>query len=77
TIRDNHRPFDGSIEDLDVPTLLVGADPEVDALVSTERGEALAVANPFVEYVILPGAGHSLHRDDYGALWVAIEPFIL
>ncbi|NNK92056.1 MAG: alpha/beta fold hydrolase, partial [Acidimicrobiia bacterium] len=77
TIRQNHRPFDGSITDLDVPTLLVGADPEVDALVSKERGEAMAAANPLVEYVIIPGAGHSLHRDDYLVLWAAIEPFIL
>ncbi len=54
-----------------VPTLLLGADPAQDALVSAEQGTA-AEALGHVDYVMIPGSGHSMHRDSYEPFWAAL-----
>jgi pimeloyl-ACP methyl ester carboxylesterase len=46
-----------------VPTLILGADPTVSSLLPITTGEALAAANPMIEYRLVEGAGHSVHRD--------------
>jgi pimeloyl-ACP methyl ester carboxylesterase len=51
---------------LGVPTLLVGADPPGGATVSAADGEA-AARLPGVEYVMIPGGEHSIHRNRYEA----------
>ncbi len=61
---------------LAVPTLLLGADPAEGALVTTAMGEALAAASANVEYVAVPGSGHSIHRDSYPAFWQAIGAYL-
>jgi pimeloyl-ACP methyl ester carboxylesterase len=48
---------------LEVPTLLVGGDHAVYSMVPTESAEALVASNPNVAYVVVPGSGHSPHRD--------------
>lgn len=48
---------------LSVPTLILGGDPEVSTMLPVETANAVAEANPFVEYRIVRGAGHSVHRD--------------
>ena len=48
---------------LDVPTLILGADPSVSSLLPIATAEALVAANPLVEYRLIEGAGHSVHRD--------------
>lgn len=48
---------------LTVPTLILGADPAVSSLLPIATGEALMAANPWVEYRMVEGAGHSVHRD--------------
>ena len=47
-----------------VPTLILGADPAVYSLLATDTAEALVAANPQVEYRVVEGAGHSVHRDN-------------
>ena len=42
-----------------VPTLILGADPEVGALATPALGDG----RPHVEYRVIKGAGHSVHRD--------------
>ena len=59
--------------DLDCPTLLVAADPEENALVTSEMGEGIAAANPRVTFRVLAGAGHSLHRDSYRSFWQVLH----
>lgn len=46
-----------------VPTLILGADPAVSSLLPRATAEALVAANPLVEYRLVEGAGHSVHRD--------------
>jgi pimeloyl-ACP methyl ester carboxylesterase len=52
-----------------LPHALITADPDEHALVTPEMGEGIAAANPHVTFRVLVGAGHSLHRDSYGAFW--------
>jgi pimeloyl-ACP methyl ester carboxylesterase len=61
---------------LDTPTLLVAADPNEGALVTREAGERIASANPHVRFVVLAGAGHSMHRDSYDAFWSELQAFL-
>ncbi|MDO7883608.1 alpha/beta fold hydrolase [Salinibacterium soli] len=49
-------------EALGVPTLIVSGDPEVYTMLAPETAARVA-ANPRVDYVIVPGTGHSPHRD--------------
>jgi pimeloyl-ACP methyl ester carboxylesterase len=62
--------------DIDCPTLLIAAGPSENALVTPEMGEGIAAANPHVTFRVLAGAGHSLHRDSYGAFWQALHGFL-
>lgn len=48
---------------LQVPTVVLGSDPEAGGIFPAAFGEWLA-ASPFVEYHMIPGASHSTHRDD-------------
>ena len=50
-------------EALTVPTLVLGGDHAVYSMLATETAEAIATANPLVEYRLVEGAGHSVHRD--------------
>ncbi len=54
------------LAELGIPTLLIGADPAVGALVSAADGEA-AARLPGVDYVMIPGGEHSIHRNRYEA----------
>lgn len=61
--------------DAAVPVLVVGADPAGEALVTAERG-AYAATLPGVDYMMVPGASHSIHRDSYDAFIAAIAGFV-
>ena len=54
------------LAELEVPTLIIGADPAVRGLVSAADGEA-AARLPGVDYVMIPGGEHSIHRNRYEA----------
>lgn len=49
--------------ELPVPTLILGGDPAVYTMLAPETAHDLARANPLIEYVVVEGAGHSVHRD--------------
>jgi pimeloyl-ACP methyl ester carboxylesterase len=61
---------------LTIPTLVVGADPELGALVPPALGESLAEFNEHVRFVSIPRASHSMHRDEFAAFMAAIERFL-
>jgi len=60
---------------LDIPTVVLGSDPDEGGIVPVTIGEWLAGSNPKVDYRMLAGAGHSAHReaDGYGAYLAAIR----
>jgi pimeloyl-ACP methyl ester carboxylesterase len=63
------------VADLTVPTLLMGADPGEDALVTRHDAEA-AAENPVVRVAVVPGSSHSIHRDSYPGFWSALAAFM-
>lgn len=48
---------------ISVPTLILSGDPEVHSMLAPETARALVAANPLVQYRVVEGAGHSVHRD--------------
>ena len=64
-----------TMADLTVPTLLLGADPSEDALVSSADGHA-AAENPLVRFDVVPGSSHSIHRDSYEEFWSVLAGFM-
>lgn len=48
---------------LTVPTLILGGDPAVFTALPPEVGQRLAQQNPLVRYTMIPGSGHSPHRE--------------
>ncbi len=61
---------------LTIPTLLIGADPDLDAVVGADQG-AVAAANPLVRYRMIPGASHSPHRTVYEPFLALVRQFLL
>ena len=48
---------------LTIPTLVVGGDPAVDSMFTGSHAEAVLASNPLITHTVIPGTGHSLHRD--------------
>jgi pimeloyl-ACP methyl ester carboxylesterase len=71
-------PFDirHDLEALDMPTLLLGADPELGALVTPRIGRAAVEANPHIEFVTVLGGSHSMHRQAFHAFWEPVAGFL-
>ena len=57
-----------AVVEIQIPTLLVGADPDMLPLVPPMLGESLAGMNPNIEFHTIVGGSHSMHRDEYDAL---------
>ena len=69
-LRDN-APYHhlGLLEDLSVPVLILGSDPEAGSLFDPES--MTRVRNTFVDYRMVPGAGHSIQREHPEAVFDA------
>jgi len=61
---------------LTMPTLLLGADPALGALVSPEFGTAIASSHPSITFEVVAGGSHSIHRDGYDAFWAGVDRFL-
>ena len=61
---------------LHVPTVLVTADPELDAIVNAEAA-ALAAQDPNITVVHIPGAGHNIRREQFDAFMDAVSAFLV
>lgn len=70
--------WDGTsvLASLSVPTLLLGADPALGALVSSESGRGAAAANPRIRYEMITNGSHSMHRDEYGLFWGVVREWL-
>lgn len=55
----------GAVAALELPTLLLGADPSLNPLVPPALGNSLAEMNPNIEFHTVPKGSHSMHRDEY------------
>lgn len=75
---DDNRPWDFRSLALAVPcpTLILGADPRAGALFSPALGRELCAEQPALRYRMVPGAGHSIQRDDPAAVAHAAEALL-
>jgi len=61
---------------LSVPTLILSGDPAVYTMLEPATAAAIVEANPLVTYEVVPGTGHSPHRDDFEATMAALYTFV-
>jgi pimeloyl-ACP methyl ester carboxylesterase len=72
----NEPPWTDSLSRLACPMLLVTADPEAGAIVTPEIAEQARAANPNVQVVRIPGAGHNIRREQRTAFMQAVRDFL-
>ena len=58
------------------PVLLITGDPERGSLVTMEHAQMLQAWLPQLRTVHIPGAGHSIHRDQAAAFMRVVRPFL-
>jgi pimeloyl-ACP methyl ester carboxylesterase len=61
---------------LRTPTLVLGGDPVVYTMLEPADAHAASEASGSIEYVIVPGAGHSPHRDEPEATLAAFDAWL-
>ncbi|NNC93688.1 MAG: alpha/beta fold hydrolase [Acidimicrobiia bacterium] len=66
----------GAVAALETPTLLLGADPELEPLVPPALGTSLAEMNPNVEFHTVHGGSHSMHRDQFDQFMQLVLGFV-
>jgi pimeloyl-ACP methyl ester carboxylesterase len=59
-----------------VPTLVLGGDPAVYTMLEPSDGFEVAEDAADMQYIVIPGAGHSPHRDAPGATRAALEEWL-
>jgi pimeloyl-ACP methyl ester carboxylesterase len=65
-----------ALEAVAVRTLLLGADPKWEPLVTAEVGAEAVAANPNITFAVVADGSHSMHRDAYPAFWGTVSPFV-
>jgi pimeloyl-ACP methyl ester carboxylesterase len=58
------------------PALLITADPEFGAIVTGENAAALKAFVPHLQISHVPGAGHSIRRDQFGRYMDVVRGFL-
>jgi pimeloyl-ACP methyl ester carboxylesterase len=66
----------GAVAALEVPILLLGADPELGPLVPPALGTSLAEMNPNIEFHTVLNGSHSMHRDEYDQFMRRVLEFV-
>ncbi len=61
---------------LGIPTLLIAADPTRGSLVPASKGAEATSNNDLIEFVLLEGASHSMHRDAYDRFFSVVREFV-
>ncbi|HEX5499261.1 MAG TPA: alpha/beta hydrolase, partial [Thermomicrobiales bacterium] len=65
------------LANLQPPTLLLRGDPELGSMTRPEDADRLAALAPDVQVAFVPGASHSIHRDQPEAFVAAVVRFLL
>lgn len=66
----------GVAEGIQCPTLLITGDPELGAIVTEAVASEVRRANPRIEMVHIPGAGHNIRREQLAAYLAAVHEFL-
>ena len=65
-----------AVAGLHCPALLVTGDPELGAIVTPEVAREAVEIQPLVEVVRIPGAGHSIRREQFERFLEAVRGFL-
>lgn len=58
------------------PALLVGGDPELGGIITSELAEFVSTANPQIQFAHIVNAGHNIRRDQFQPFLDAVLPFL-
>ncbi len=64
------------IAQITCPTLLVTADPELEAIVTAEIAQEVTKLNPRIKVAHISGAGHSIRREQFEAYVEVVAGFL-
>jgi pimeloyl-ACP methyl ester carboxylesterase len=64
------------VQGITCPTLLITADVELGGLVGPEAADQFRALLPHVQMAHLPGAGHSIHREQFEPYMEAVTRFL-
>ena len=64
------------VKKITCPVLLITADPARGAIVTTEGAAALQALVPQTQVVHLPGAGHSIRREQFDRYMETVRSFL-
>ena len=65
-----------TVQRITCPALLITADPEKGAIVTAEAASALQALLPQVRITHIPGAGHSIRREQFASYMDAVSSFL-
>jgi N-formylmaleamate deformylase len=68
--------WSAALRRISCPTLLIGGDPALGALVTAENAAALRTFIPQLQVVHIPGAGHSVRHDQFARYMDAVRAFL-
>jgi pimeloyl-ACP methyl ester carboxylesterase len=60
--------YEAQLAEVDCPVIVLAADPDRGATFTAAEGRRLEAAKPDLRWSVVPGAGHSIHRDDHLAV---------
>jgi pimeloyl-ACP methyl ester carboxylesterase len=58
------------------PTLLVTADPALDAVVTPELAQTMVELNPQIRVALISGAGHNIRREQFEGYVEVVRAFL-
>ncbi len=76
TIKVRDFPWFEVMPQLKCPGLLLTGDPKLGAVITPALARKIGRIWKKGKVVFIPGAGHSIHRDQFGAVMVAIDDFM-
>lgn len=65
-----------TVQQITCPTLLITADPDQGAIVTPEGAAALQALVPQAQIAHIPGAGHSIHREQFDHYMQVVRAFL-
>ena len=66
----------GVADKISCPVLLITGDTHLGAIVSPEIAGQVKAANPLIEVIHIPGAGHNIRREQLDAYLAAVKGFL-
>ena len=70
-------PWQGTIDQIDVPTLIVHGDPDLGGMITADITQEARSINPNITTVMINGAGHNTRRENFTEFLKVVKQFLL